>query len=100
MRIERILCPTDLTADAEEALRYGATLARAYDAQLMLMYCQPESNTVADRVTNPPAALEAALHKHASAAEIEKWRWQTKVVSCDEPDDCITREASRFGADL
>lgn len=100
MRIERILCPTDLTADADAALRYGATLARAYDAQLMLMYCRPESAAGPSSVTNPQAALDAALSRHASAAEIEKWRWQTQVVGCDDPDDCITREASRFGADL
>src|ERR1043165_2129214 len=43
MRIERILCPTDLTADSEAALWYAATLARAYDAQLIVMYCQADS---------------------------------------------------------
>lgn len=100
MRIERILCPTDLTADSEAALRYGATLARAYDAQLMLMYCEPDSTSAGNAVANPQTALDASLRKQASAAEIEKWHWQTKVVKCADPDDCITREASRYGADL
>ena len=100
MRIERILCPTDLNADSEAALRYGATLARAYDAQLLLMYCEADSTSVANMVVNPQGALDASLRKHASAAEIEKWHWQTKVVKCDDPDDCIRREASRYGADL
>src|ERR1043166_7560017 len=100
MRIERILCPTDLTGDSEAALRYGATLARAYDAQLLLMYCEADSTSVANVVVNLLGALDASLRKHASAAEIEKFNWQTKVVKCDDPGDCITREASRFGADL
>src|SRR5689334_5276677 len=100
MRIERILCPTDLTEDSEAALRYGATLARAYDAQLTLMYCDPGATAAGSVVAHPKANLEATLRKHASPTEIERWHWQTKVVKCDDPGDCITREASRFGADL
>src|SRR2546423_3330355 len=102
MRIERILCPTDLTPESEAALRYATTLARAYEAQLILMYCQPDSPDKSD-VTVPGNAaelLEATLRRHASAAEFEKWHWQSKLVTCDDPTDCITREASRYGADL
>jgi nucleotide-binding universal stress UspA family protein len=99
MRIERVLCPTDLTADSEAALRYAATLARAYDAQLTLMYCEPEP-AAANSVTNPDRVLDATLRKYASATEIERWHWQTRVVKCDDPGDCITREAARSGADL
>jgi nucleotide-binding universal stress UspA family protein len=100
MRIQRILCPTDLTADSEAALRYGTTLARAYDAQLLLMYCKPDSTAGTNIVPTPRAALDATLRQHASADEIERWHWQTTVVGCDDPGDCITREASRYGADL
>jgi len=101
MRIERILCPTDLTADSEAALRYGATLARAYDAQLVLMNCQSDSAQQESNIAvDPRQVLDASLHKYASAMEIRKWHWQAKVVACDDPGDCITREASRSGADL
>jgi nucleotide-binding universal stress UspA family protein len=101
MRIERILCPTDLTADSEAALRYAATLARAYDARLTLMYCDAEAAASSASVAaNPQELLDSTLRKHASATEIERWNWQTKIVKCDDPGDCITREASRFGADL
>lgn len=100
MRIQRILCPTDLTADSEAALRYAATLARAYDAQLMLMYCEPDSGTAAGPVAHPAAVLDETLRRHASTTEIDRWLWRTKIVKCDDPGDCITREASRYGADL
>ena len=101
MRIERILCPTDLTADSEAALRYGATLARAYDAQLVVMYCQSDSARGESNITvDPRQVLDATLRKYASELDIQKRHWQSKVVSCDDPGDCITREASRFGADL
>ena len=99
MRIERILCPTDLSADPESALRYGATLARANDAQLMLMYCDP-GVAAANEIANPQSLLDTTLRRHASLAEIKKWQWQAKIVKCDDPGDCITREASRYGADL
>src|SRR5215831_6509634 len=103
MRIERILCPTDLTADSEAALRYGATLARAYDAQLVLMHCQPAAASPESNIGVGPRqvlVLDATLHRYASGIEIRKWHWQSKVVTCEDPGDCITREASRFGADL
>src|SRR5712671_3687052 len=89
MRIERILCPTDLTAESEAALRYASTLARAYEAQLILMYCQPDS----------PDKSDATVPNAAELLE-QTWRWQSKIVNCDDPTDCITREASRYGADL
>src|ERR1044072_8371924 len=100
MRIERILCPTDLTADSEAALRYATTLGRAYDAQLTLMYCQSESASPESSIANPLGLLDATLRRHASDAEIERRHWQAKMVKCDDPGDCITREAARFGADL
>jgi nucleotide-binding universal stress UspA family protein len=102
MRIERILCPTDLTPESEAALRYATTLARAYEAQLILMYCKPDSPDKTDATLsgNPSELLEATLRRHATVTELDKWRWQSKVVDCDDPTDCITREASRYGADL
>jgi hypothetical protein len=32
IKLDRILCPTDLSTESDEALSYAATLARAYDA--------------------------------------------------------------------
>ena len=37
--IERILCPTDLSPESDDALRYAVALASAYDAKLFLLYC-------------------------------------------------------------
>ena len=39
-KLERILCPTDLTTESDEALRYAIALACAYKAKLMLLYCR------------------------------------------------------------
>jgi nucleotide-binding universal stress UspA family protein len=63
------------------------------------MYCDP-GTSASTVVANPEVALDATLRRHASASDIERWQWQTKIVKCDDPGDCITREASRYGADL
>src|SRR2546423_15694035 len=65
------------------------------------MYCEPGSQTVeANIAANPRELLGAALRKHATVSEREKWHWQSKLIRCDDASDCITREASRYGADL
>ena len=38
--IQRILCPTDLSSESDEALRYAVALASAYHAKLFLLYCK------------------------------------------------------------
>lgn len=38
--IQRILCPTDLTQEADEALRYAVALTSACGAKLFLLYCK------------------------------------------------------------
>src|ERR1041385_5526000 len=102
MKIRKIICPTDLTPDSGAALRYGLALARAYEAQLIQLYCEPKSPTlVADG--NPPAPTELMreeLVKNAGTDQIDNLSIQSVVVGCDDPGDCITREAARYGADL
>lgn len=39
IKINRILCPTDLSTESDEALRYAVALARAYEARLFLLHC-------------------------------------------------------------
>lgn len=38
-RVERILCPTDLSTELDEVLRYGVAFARADGAKLILLHC-------------------------------------------------------------
>lgn len=38
--MQRILCPTDLSSESDEALRYAVALASAYHARLFLLYCK------------------------------------------------------------
>lgn len=101
MRIERILCPTDLTPDSESALRYGVALARAYDAELIQMYCKAAALAEGEVVSaNPNEIMDSALIKSAGSTDLNALQWQSSIVNCEDPGDCITREASKCGADL
>lgn len=101
MRIERILCPNDLTPDSKAALRYAAALARAYEAHLIQIYCENESDKQPGAVNRDLAALlEAQLREQANSQDLKTLGWKSVLVPCDDPGDCITREASRQRADL
>ena len=39
INIERILCPTDLSPYSGNAVRYALALARAHEAELILLHC-------------------------------------------------------------
>jgi len=101
MRIERILCPNDLTADSKAALRYATALARAYDAQLIQIYCEntAEKNSVV-LPGRPAELLHTALREYAKAQDLAALGWKSIVTGCDDPGDCIAREAARHRADL
>ncbi len=100
MRIERILCPTDLTPDSKAALRYAVALAQAYDAELIQMYCEDSSDNTGTLSGKPVDLLDAGLREHAKQRDPKALGWRSIVVGCDDPGDCITREASRHKADL
>jgi nucleotide-binding universal stress UspA family protein len=99
MRIQRILCPTDLTAESISAVRYGAALARAYEARLIQIYCDNGSLQNGIGVKKPEQLMDAALREFAQG-DPTALGWQSLVTSCDDPGDCITREALRHEADL
>jgi len=102
MKIECILCPTDLSADSDEALRYAIALSRAYNAELILLHCDVFSDGVAmpdahDRVVQ---AIRAALEKHSGSADLAGLDWRSLVVNCDDTGEAIAREAAKYGVDL
>src|SRR5229473_7380683 len=77
MKIECILCPTDLSADSDEALRYAIALSRAYNAELILLHCDVFSDGVAmpDAHDRAAEAIRAALQKHSGSADLAGLDW-------------------------
>jgi nucleotide-binding universal stress UspA family protein len=102
MKIERILCPTDLSPDSDEALRYAIALSRAYSAELVLMHCDVIGNGVA-RLSDYDEArtsIEAALIKHAGSIGVAGLNWRSSVVKGEDIGATIASEAAAYGIDL
>ena len=100
MKIETILCPTDLSPDSDEALRYAIALSRAYGAELILLHCDLSENGRPQDQDEAAEAIRAALERHAGVNGTEGLKWKSLVVSCADAGDSIAREAAIFGVDL
>jgi nucleotide-binding universal stress UspA family protein len=104
MKIERILCPTDLTSDSEDALSYALALSRAYEAELVLLHCETRSDLPAIEASKlslqKAELLQAALFQRVDPAELSGLRWQPVVVSGDDVGEAITHAAEAASIDL
>lgn len=110
--IRRILCPTDLTTNSDQALRYALALTRAYQSKLMICYCASKSEIVtsatiqAGQVSNWVAKEKAgqifrrALLKFLAPQDIENLDWEGVLVEGDDVGEAITQAASAYDADL
>jgi nucleotide-binding universal stress UspA family protein len=102
MKIECILCPTDLSPDSDEALRYAIALSRGYDAELILLHC----DLTADGLATPDAhdeaaqAIRKALEAHSGVTGLAGLDWKSLVVTGDDAGETITRQAAIYGVDL
>ena len=100
MKIETILCPTDLSPDSDEALRYAIALSRAYGAELILLHCDLSENGRPQDQEEAAQAISEALERHAGVNGTEGLNWKSLVASCADAGDSIAREAAIFGVDL
>jgi len=97
---KRILCPTDLSPESDEVLRYAIDLALAYEAKLFVCHC----------VGSSPPADESRLEriKRLIAERITDYIGQVSplaldwesVVAIGKPADVIAREADEREVDL
>jgi nucleotide-binding universal stress UspA family protein len=103
---KRILCPTDLTSESDEALRYGVALATAYRAKLFLLYCReggPDGSQSGD-LTDPAhtsSMFTASLAPHLGLTTFAELNWEGLVVEeSDGVGETIAREAIKHDIDL
>jgi nucleotide-binding universal stress UspA family protein len=97
----RILCPTDLTPESDEALRYAIALARAYRAKLLVFHSD-DLRAAGDGLDRGRIArqLEASVLKHLRGGEeLPRLEWEGIVVE-DDPVIAISREAGQRAVDL
>lgn len=112
MIIKRILCPTDLTANSDQALRYALALTTAYEAKLIICYCASDGEMAgATAITEGPLAdslaqekatriFEGALLKLLAPEAIADLDWQGLLIEGDDVGEAIARTASECAADL
>lgn len=101
IKIERILCPTDLSTEADEALRYALALAKAYQAKLILVYCkQPGSVSDSVSAVRAPDLFGLSLFTRLDANELKKLDWMGVVCEGDNVGVTIVQESQKQKADL
>ena len=109
MRVRRILCPVDLTAKPDEALRYATTLARAYEAKLFIFHCLRNASmgTLGDdaqQLIEGRARIEKQI-ADSIAGDVdptifEASQCEIAVSDCENPGDAIVQEAAKRNIDL
>jgi nucleotide-binding universal stress UspA family protein len=89
INIERILCPTNLSPESDEALRYGVALARAYEARLFLFYCAAANFMADEPLTglDPERTnkiFEVSLAPYVDLRSFANLDWEGVVVRGEE----------------
>jgi len=104
--IQRILCPTDLSSESNEALRYAVALAAAYNAKLFLLYCKEagadgsHNGGNASKIETAPSFAES-LAQHLGLIDFSQLNWQGLVAEkVDDVGKTIVTEAAKHGVDL
>lgn len=98
--IERVLCPTDLSPESDEALRYGVALALTYEAKLYVCHCV-EASPLGDTSGSGQIhkLFEDSIRSHIRHLDPEALDWESLVVEGD-PATAITHEAAERRVDL
>src|SRR6185369_4257389 len=103
VKIERILFPTNLSTESDEALRYAIALAGAYGATLLMLHCVDAKQTAQNTYINKDASrsLEQAFMRHSSLPLAHKLAWKSLIIQ-DVLDvaDTISYQARLHRADL
>lgn len=104
VKLEKILCPTLLTPDSDEALRYAVALAREYEARLLLCHCSPKARAFAGRGVDERRDLrryfEDSLTTRLGITDFSKLDWEGFILEGDEAGQLITRLAAAERVDL
>ncbi len=100
IRLERILCPTNLSEDSERTLRYAVALARASGAKLIVCH-RPKSATDREEVLRTIQSLIAAGQSFAlGTTDTSTLDWESVLFDDSDLGTAITREAELRRADL
>lgn len=106
IKINRILCPTDLSAESDEALRYAVALARTYEAKLFLFHCTdrnfvPDEGNSDKRQQQVNRLFVDSLVPHLGLGSMDEFKWQGILCyNVSNVGNAIVREAADQKIDL
>ena len=92
INIKRILCPTDLSPYSRNAVRYALALARAHNAELILLHCTDGTDREEEL-----GLLESSVTEHC---DLVGSRWRAVVAPADDIGEAIISQAQRERVDL
>ena len=99
IKVERILCPTDLSTESDEALRYAVALARIYEAKLFLLHCSEQDSFTEEKdeqklKTQMNRLFLESLVPHLGLATMNELDWQGLLrPNVHDIGNAIVREA-------
>ncbi|HEY8187595.1 MAG TPA: universal stress protein, partial [Pyrinomonadaceae bacterium] len=111
IRIKRILCPIDLSTDANQALRYALALTQTYEAELVVCYCATTAEVVGEtsylgggttRGVEISYALsrgrakdlfEGSLLRILGPVAFAKLEWEALVIESEDVGEAISETA-------
>lgn len=102
IKLQRILCPTDLSEDSERTIRYAVAIARAAGAKLFICHRPKSLADQEEASATIQKFIAAGLTFHSGVAyEPSTIEWESVLL--DDSSDLgtmITHEAELRGADL
>jgi nucleotide-binding universal stress UspA family protein len=96
---DHILCPTSLSAESDEALRYAIALTKTFASTLDVCYCLESTAESDDQFRRATKELEASVRSRIRPLGSQKWSWTTNIL-VGEPATAIVREAADRRVDL
>ena len=106
IQVKRILCPTDLSSESDEALRYAVALARIYEAKLFLLHCSEQDSFTEEKdeeklKTRMNRLFVESLLPHLGLATMNKLDWHGLLRNnVNHIGNAIVREAITQKIDL
>ncbi len=98
--IKCILCPTDLSAESDAALRYAIALARTYEAKLMVCHCVAASTPIEDAMREKIEKwVEASIRRWTGVGHCPPSDYEVVILQ-GALDEAITKCAAECHVDL
>jgi len=100
INFDRILCPTDLTSESNEALRYAVALAAAFDSQLFVLHCieKPEA-PYEESLIDINDSITAAVENQLKCGQSINIKWES-VILVGNPTEVINNVAAENRVNL